>query len=111
MFRHTTNERRRSLRKARSVYFRFVHKESHREFPARTVDISCSGMLISAPARSPLKVGQGVILKLTPRHSPKRHIARNLPAKVVRVDHDALLTTGHLKVGLAFEELQDNDDI
>jgi c-di-GMP-binding flagellar brake protein YcgR len=84
----------------------FYHGPSHRDFPARCIDISRGGMLMYVPATTPVQPGQPVRLAVgSVSHPDFARLGRKpLDAVIVRVDRGALLAEGHLAVGVRFAE-------
>jgi len=82
------------------------HAASERTFPARAVDASCGGMLLYVPATTPVEVGQELRLTMSDVNQPQlvRMTGQYLSAKVRRVDRHALIRTGHLAIGVEFDE-------
>jgi hypothetical protein len=79
-------------------------------FPARCQDISRGGMLVFLPSTAPLKEGQAVTLEVgqmledaLPDPLPA-FAGQYIQATVARVDRRAILTTGHLVVGVRFDD-------
>lgn len=97
-------DRRVHLRHPLSSGCEFHHEQSGRTFAGRSVDISSGGMLMYIPASAPLKVGQSLTLKISKLPVDKLPDLTEGPvqANVVRVDRHALLTLGHVAVGLKF---------
>jgi hypothetical protein len=105
----TDTERRQHNRIPRVVSIRLHHELTDREIPARTVDISDGGLLLSVPATAPVapgqtvrvRAGQDVLPRVPMRTTPGE--ADELEATVVRVDRNALLSTGQLQLGVSLE--------
>ncbi|NBB95772.1 MAG: hypothetical protein GVY16_08530 [Planctomycetes bacterium] len=103
-------ERRRHSRIPRVVNIHLHHKPSDREIPARTLDISDGGMLVSVPATAPVAPGQAICVRAGQDVLPRLPIRTDpcqcddLDARIVRVDRNALLNTGQLQVGVALAD-------
>jgi hypothetical protein len=84
---------------------RFHHVLSDRDFPARTVDVSDGGLLMQIPATAPLQ--EGHVLRFPVGEQGLADVTRDdgatMEAKVIRVEHNQLLQTGKLSVGVEFE--------
>ncbi len=101
-----SSDRRRHLRVPLSAKVTLYHVPSKRTFPARSVDISESGMLMYVPAGTPVSLGQEVELTIEPRVTAQAAPAAQLRhGKVVRVDRPLMLKTAHLPVAVQFEPL------
>lgn len=98
-------ERRKHPRHTLHTRVQFHHYASQRGFPARCVDISHGGMLMYAPAITPVAAGDSLRVTLAAVDQPELAELgeRPLDASVVRVGRDALLTAGHLAVALKFK--------
>ncbi len=85
---------------------RVEHLASGRNFPARAVDASRGGMLMYVPAATPVKVGQAIRLAVSNVGQPDLTglAGADRPATIKRVDRHALIRTGHLAIGVAFDE-------
>jgi c-di-GMP-binding flagellar brake protein YcgR len=101
----TSAERRQHTRFPLATSVEFYHTASKRDFPGRSVDVSDGGMLMYVPATVPVHPGQVVRLNARSIHPGK--VQRNgdgkVHAKIVRVDRQPLLTTGHIAVGMKFD--------
>ena len=99
-------ERRQHLRYPLATTVQFYHCPSHREFPARSVDVSAGGILLYVPAGTPVAPGQPVQLKLGSPSRPEfaRLSDRPLDGTIVRVDRGKMLSVGHLPVGIRFAQ-------
>ncbi len=82
------------------------HLASHREFPARAIDASAGGMLMYVPAAAPVKVGQAISLAISDVNQPDLTglAGQERSATIRRVDRRALISAGHLAIGVAFDE-------
>ncbi len=98
-------ERRTSPRHSIPTGAHLVHSASDRQFPARTENLSQGGAMVYVPATMPVQPGQKVTIKLNRvDHPDLTHLSdRDIGAKVVRVDRFALLETGNLALGVAFD--------
>jgi plastocyanin len=98
-------ERRTSPRHPVPAGAHLVHPASARQFPARTENLSAGGAMVYVPATMPVQPGQKVTIKLdSVTHPELTHLSeKDLAATVVRVDRFALLETGNLALGVAFE--------
>jgi c-di-GMP-binding flagellar brake protein YcgR len=99
-------ERRKHPRYPLAAGVDFYHGPTRRSFPARCVDISQGGLLMLVPAGTPVQPGQSVRLGLGSARRPElAPLSRqSVDATVVRVDRQALLSAGHLAVGVRFAE-------
>jgi hypothetical protein len=99
-------ERRRHQRFTAANNVRFVHLPSHGSFPGRCANISAGGLMMYVPAATPVQPGQAV--RLTVGESGPGELVsfgrKQFDATVVRVDRRALLTGGHLAVGVRFDQ-------
>ena len=84
----------------------FHHATSRNDFPGRCVNISRGGLMMYVPAATPIQSGHTVRLSVGSVHRPEFAPLSEQPieATVVRVDRRALLTSGHLGVGVKFAE-------
>ena len=82
------------------------HLASERQFPARAVDASLGGMLMYVPAATPVKVGQAIRVAISDVDQPDLALLAglDLSATIKRVDRHALIKTGHLAIGIAFDQ-------
>ncbi len=82
----------------------FSHGPSQRQFPGRCIDISKGGMLMFAPVATPVQPGDYVKVTLGSVGRPEFASLgeRPIEASVVRVDRKALLSKGHIVVGMRF---------
>ena len=82
-----------------------AHEPSRRAFPCRLADASAGGALVLVPIHAPLRPGHRVVLR--PREPLASQLAsltgKAIPATVVRVDRQALLTDGCVGVGIRFD--------
>ncbi|MBS3733924.1 MAG: PilZ domain-containing protein [Phycisphaerae bacterium] len=101
-----TIERRRHRRHPLATSVTFHHGPSHRQFPARCVDVSAGGVKLHVPAATPVRPGQPIRLRVDGVYRPEFASLANqeLPATIVRVDRIAMVRTGHLAVGVRFDE-------
>jgi hypothetical protein len=103
------SERRQHNRIPRVVTLQLRHQPSDRDIPARTLDISDGGMLMCVPATAPVAVGQPVRIQASQDTLPRLPVrtgpcdSDGLEAKIVRVDRNALLTSGQLQIGIRLE--------
>ncbi len=99
-------DRRRHPRQPMATGVQFYHPTSDREFPARTIDISESGLLMYVPASTPVRPGEPIRLKVAGVNRPEfASISKHdLDAKVVRVNRNSLLSEGYLSVGVEFSD-------
>ncbi len=99
-------ERRINPRYQLATGVRFLHGPSRRDFPARCVDISKSGLMMYVPAAVPVKPGQTVRLTLGGIDAQQLAGLSGTPIEgtIVRVDRQALLAGGHLAVGVRFAQ-------
>jgi len=99
-------ERRISPRYQLATGVRFVHGPSRRDFPAKCVDISKSGLLMYVPAAAPVRPGQTV--RMTLGSIDLEELAglsdTTINGTIVRVNRQALLAEGHLAVGVRFAQ-------
>jgi len=96
-------DRRQHVRRPLAVSVQFHHAPSRREYPGRCVDVSEGGMLMYVPAATPVKAGHAIRVAIPPT-SPGQTDNGYQPveATVVRVDRHAMLSMGHLAVGVKF---------
>ncbi len=101
-----STERRRHPRYPLATSVQFFHAKSQRDFPGRSVDVSSGGMLMFVPATTPLHAGQTIRLNLStmPQMHAERAAGGPQDATVIRVDRNALLSAGHIAVGVQFHE-------
>lgn len=99
-------ERRISPRYQLATGIRFLHGPSRRDFPARCVDISKSGLMMYVPAAAPVQPGQTVRLTLGGIDPEELAGLSGTPIEgtIVRVDRQVLLAEGHLAVGVRFAQ-------
>ncbi len=100
-----SSERRTHKRFPLATSVQFFHDPSQRDFPGRSVDVSDGGMLMYVPATVPVHIGQCIRMDLAavPRNTYSGPTDSKVQAKVVRVDRNALLSTGHIAVGVQFQ--------
>lgn len=102
-------ERRQHRRIPRVVNVEIEHPIAGCNIPARTLDISDGGMLISVPPSAPVASGQAVSIRASQDSLPRLPKASDpssretLEATIVRVDRNALLANGQLQVGIRLE--------
>ena len=98
-------ERRVDPRRNGGFAAQLFHGDSGRYFPCRSVDLSDSGAQFFVPATMPVRVGHVVRLDLAAEawEIAAELMGRDLDATVVRVDREALLTTGHISIGITFD--------
>ncbi len=99
-------DRRRHQRYPLPTGVQFYHSPSQREFPARCVDVSKGGLLMYVPASVPVHPGQPIRVNIGGVDRPEFAGMGEGPldATVVRVDRYALLSMGHLAVGIRFAQ-------
>ena len=97
-------ERRQHDRYPLTTGVQFYHEPSHRDLPARCSDISQGGMKMYVPAATPVRAGDSVRVVLGALDRPEFAGLGETPlgASIVRVDRRALLSDGHLAVGVRF---------
>jgi c-di-GMP-binding flagellar brake protein YcgR len=96
------NERRQHARYPMATGIQFHHGPSKREVPARSVDVSETGMLMYVPATTPVRAGQSVYVNMTTLGSKSSANAGPVHATIVRVDRGAMTSKGYLGIGLRF---------
>jgi c-di-GMP-binding flagellar brake protein YcgR len=81
------------------------HLASRKAFPARSVDVSRGGVLMHVPAEAPFKAGHNIRLVMENVQEPQFAYLteRDLYATVTRVERKALIHTGTVAVGVAFD--------
>ncbi len=98
------SDRRQYQRFPLATSVQFHHGPTQREIPARSMDVSANGMLMSVPPNTPVHAGQAV--KLNMSQFPLRslnHVANgSVSATVVRVDRGCLTSEGQLLIGVRF---------
>ena len=96
-----SNERRQHARYPVSTGLEFHHGPTKRQVPARSVDISDTGMLMYVPITTPVRTGQAVCVNMGGVGAMS---AANGPvqATIVRVDRSKMTSSGCLGVGLSF---------
>ncbi len=101
-----TIDRRRHVRHPLPTSVEFHHESSAQNYVGRRVDLSEGGLLMYVPARVPIQVGDVVRLKARTAGPPELAGSDEplTKATIVRVDRHALLTMGHIAVGVKFEE-------
>ena len=97
-----SNERRRHARYPMSTSLQFHHGPSKREVPARSVDVSESGMLMYVPATTPVRAGQAVYVNLADIGGRPVTDAAPVQATIVRVDRAEMTGKGYLGIGIRF---------
>ena len=97
-------ERRKHPRHPLATSVQFYHGGSSREFPGRCIDLSKGGMMMYAPATSPVRPGDSIRVTVGSVSRPEFASLgeRPIDATIVRVDRKALLHLGHIAVGLRF---------
>lgn len=97
-------ERRKHPRHPLATRVDVFHGPSQRAFPGRCVNISTGGLMMYVPAATPVQPGHPIRLTLGFVGRPEFAGLGDGPvdATIVRVDRDALLTSGHLAVGVRF---------
>lgn len=96
------NERRQHARYPMSTSLQFHHGPSKREVPARSVDVSESGMLMHVPATTPVRAGQAVYVNLAGVRGRSVTDAAPVQATIVRVDRAKMTNKGYLGIGVRF---------
>jgi hypothetical protein len=81
------------------------HAASKRSFPARTADLSVSGVAMFVPPTAPVQAGQEVDITFGwfADDTLGDFATQTHKAIIVRVDREPLLTKGHIEVGARFE--------
>jgi len=97
-----SNERRQYARYPMSTSLQFHHGPSKREIPARTVDVSESGMLMYVPATTPVRAGQAVYVNLADIGGRQVTGVGPVQATIVRVDRAEMTSKGYLGIGVRF---------
>ena len=84
----------------------FYHGPTQRDFPGRCVDISLGGLLMYVPASTPVQPGQPIRIVVGALNRPEFAGLGRKPVDgvIVRVNRNALLSEGHLAVGVRFAE-------
>ncbi|MFA6135068.1 MAG: PilZ domain-containing protein [Phycisphaerae bacterium] len=97
-------DRRKHPRYPLSTGVQFHHCASRHDFPARSVDISDTGVLMYVPMTAPVQAGQMVKLTMGAIKSPRFASMSETPVegRIVRVERQGLLTAGNLMVGVEF---------
>ncbi|MDP6637216.1 MAG: PilZ domain-containing protein [Phycisphaerae bacterium] len=98
----TSNERRQDTRYPMATSLQFHHGPSKREVPARSVDVSDSGMLMYVPATTPVRAGQSVYVNMAGISGRSAATAGPVQATIVRVDRADMTSKGYLGVGVRF---------
>jgi len=92
---------------------RVMHDASGRSFPCQCTDISAGGARLAVPATMPVRVGHTV--RVSGADSFTEQVTDlaggELVADVVRVDREALLTTGYVIVAVRFSPFGRGDDV
>ncbi|MFW6065350.1 MAG: PilZ domain-containing protein [Planctomycetota bacterium] len=102
-------ERRKHRRCPMPARVNFHHSPSRRDWPGRCVDVSHGGMLMYVPASVPIQPGHPIQVKMEAISRPE-YVGlgeKDVPATVVRVDRHAMLSMGHLAVGVRFDNQDD----
>jgi hypothetical protein len=99
-------ERRAYPRYPLATSVQFYHGPSQRDFPGRCVDISVGGLLMYVPATTPVQPGQPVRIAVGGLNRPEFAPLGQKPMNgtIVRVNRAALLSEGHLAVGVRFAQ-------
>lgn len=97
-------ERRKHARYPLTTGVEFYHEPSHQDLPARCTDVSQGGLRMYVPVATPIRAGDSVRLTLGALGRPEFSGLGEEPlnASIVRVDRHALLSSGHLAVGVRF---------
>ena len=98
----TDNEPRQHTRYPMSTGLQFHHGPSKREVPARSVDVSETGMLMYVPATTPVRTGQAVYVHLAGIGRRSASGDGPVQATIVRVDREQMTSKGYLGIGLRF---------
>ena len=82
----------------------FYHEPTKRDMPGRCEDISDGGLKMFVPARTPVKAGDSLQVRVGAMDRPEFALLSDRPvdASVVRVDRQAFLTRGDVAVGVKF---------
>ena len=109
---HAHLERRQHRRYTVQAASRVLHDASGRNFPCQCTDISVGGAYLAVPATMPVRVGHTVRLSGADHFTEQVTdlLGGDLAATVVRVDREALLTTGHVIIAVRFSALDGADD-
>ena len=84
-----------------STGLQFHHGPSKREVPARSVDVSETGMMMYVPATTPVRTGQSVYVNMAGIGSTATNRGP-VQATIVRVDRAEMTSKGYLGIGLRF---------
>ena len=97
-------ERRKHARYPLNTGLHFYHEPTKRDVPGRCEDISQGGLKMFVPAKTPVKAGDSLQVRVGALDRPEFALLSDQPvdASVVRVDRQALLSRGHLAVGVKF---------
>jgi c-di-GMP-binding flagellar brake protein YcgR len=100
-------EKRKHARHPLTTSVQFYHGPSQRTFPGRCADISTGGLMMYVPAAAPVQPGQPIRLTIGSLNRPEfaRLSERPIGATIIRVDRQSLLKSGHLAVGVRFDEV------
>ena len=98
----TCNERRQHARYPMSTSLQLHHGPSKREVPARSIDVSESGILMYVPATTPVRAGQAVYVNLAGVRGKPMAGARPVQGTIVRVDREQMTSKGYLGIGIRF---------
>jgi hypothetical protein len=97
----SSKERRQHARYPMSTGLQFHHGPSKREVPARSVDVSETGMMMYVPATTPVRTGQSVYVNMAGIGSTATNRGP-VQATIVRVDRAEMTSKGYLGIGLRF---------
>jgi hypothetical protein len=98
----TDTERRQHARYPMSTGIQFHHGPSKREVPARSVDVSQTGMLMYIPATTPVRAGQAVYVNMAGVGGRSAVGGGPVQATIVRVDRADMTSKGYLGIGVRF---------
>lgn len=97
-----SDERRQHSRYPMSTSLQFRHGPTKREVPARSVDLSETGMLMYVPATTPVRAGQAVYVNLAEIGGKLISGKGPVQATIVRVDRTEMTSKGYLGIGVRF---------
>lgn len=98
-------DRRKHARCPLAMSVSFQHLPSHRDFPARCVDISRGGMMMYIPATAPVQAGHPIRLTLKDMNLPELEdlSGKTVDAHIIHVNRKPLIPMGHLAMGVQFD--------
>lgn len=82
------------------------HPQAARFFNGKSINVSNAGALVILPLEAPILEGQNLEINFPRSHrlaEEKGSCARIKSCRVIRVDREAAMTEGALRVGIAFE--------